>query len=75
MELEAKIRSNTALDIYELEGQVPETILSGMTADISPYVEHEWYEWIKYYDIKASFPEDKEVLGRWGRQCAARFCK
>ena len=40
IDLEALIRSNTALDIYELQGQVPETLLSGQTTDISPFIEH-----------------------------------
>ena len=35
IELEALIRSHTALDIYGLEGQVPETVMSGQTGDIS----------------------------------------
>ena len=65
LELEGYIRSNTALDINELEGQVPETILSGQTADISPYVEHGFYDWVKYYDVPAGFPQSKEVYGRW----------
>jgi hypothetical protein len=65
LELEAYIRSNTALDSFELQGQVPETILSGQTADISPFVEHGWYYWVKWYDSQASFPEPRERLGRW----------
>jgi hypothetical protein len=28
------------LDSLELQGQVPETIVSGQTADISPFVEY-----------------------------------
>ena len=31
IELEVLIRSHTALDIYELQGQLPETLLSGQT--------------------------------------------
>jgi hypothetical protein len=50
LELEGYIQSHTALDIYELKGEVPETIVSGMTADISPFVEFGWYNWIKYWD-------------------------
>jgi len=65
IELEGYIRSHTALDIYELNGQVPETVLSGQTADISPFVECSWYEWVKYYDSLNSYPDGKEVLGRW----------
>ena len=65
IELEALIRSHTALDIYELQGQVPETLLSGKTADISPFIEHEWYDFVKWFDHGSSFPEPKEVHGRW----------
>ncbi len=65
LELEGMIRSHTALDMYELEGQVPETIVSGQTADISPFVEFAWYDWVLYWDHTAKFPEEKEVLGRW----------
>ncbi|KAI2502750.1 Reverse transcriptase (RNA-dependent DNA polymerase) [Fragilaria crotonensis] len=36
LEREAYVRSFTAHDIYKLNGQVPETIVSGETADISP---------------------------------------
>ena len=56
LELEGMIRSHTALDQYDLRGQVPETIVSGQTADISPFVEHEWYDWVKWYDVNAAFP-------------------
>ena len=35
IDLEALIRSQTALYIYGLEGQVPETVMSGQTGDIS----------------------------------------
>ena len=37
LERESYIRSHTALDIFSLNGQVPETIVSGETADISPF--------------------------------------
>ena len=65
IELEALIRSHTALDIYELQGQVPETLLSGQTADISPFIEHEWYDFVNWFDHRSSFPEPKEVHGWW----------
>ena len=35
IELEALIRSHIALNIYGLEGQVPETVISVQTGDIS----------------------------------------
>ena len=37
LEHEAYICSHTAHNIYGLDGQVPETIVSGKTADISPF--------------------------------------
>ena len=64
LEREAYVRSLTALDIYGLSGQVPETIVSGETADISPFAAFKWYQWIMYRDTTASFPDDKMVLGR-----------
>jgi hypothetical protein len=59
------IRSHTALDLFELQGQVTETIVSGHTADMSPFLEYAWFDWIIYYDRVASFPDPKERLGRW----------
>jgi hypothetical protein len=46
LELEALIQSHTALDSYELQGQVPETIVLGQKEDISPFVEYEWFKWV-----------------------------
>jgi hypothetical protein len=37
---EAYVRSSTTLDIFSLEGQVPDTIVMGQTSDISPYFWH-----------------------------------
>ena len=65
IELESLIRSHTAHGYEELEGQVPETMITGQTADISPYVEHEWYEWVKAIDPTIPYPQEKEILGRW----------
>ena len=41
IKLEAQIRSHTALDIYGLEGQVPETLMTGQTGYISNLCEFE----------------------------------
>ena len=65
LELESYIRSNTAVTHPELDGQVPETIMSGQTADIPPFAALGWYQWIKYYDTVQGYPEHKEILGRW----------
>jgi transposase len=65
LELESFIRSHTAHDIFGLKGEVPETVVSGETADISEFAEFKWYQWIKFRDTVIPFPEDKLVLGRY----------
>ena len=57
------IQSNTCSDVFELGGEVPETMVSGETSDISPFCQHAWYEWIKFRDTGPNFPDDKELLG------------
>ena len=44
LELESYKRSNTAHDIYKLDGKVPETIMSDKALDISQFCEFEWFE-------------------------------
>ena len=39
IELEAYIRSNTAHEIYKLDGEVPKTVMPGETSDISQFCE------------------------------------
>ena len=63
--LEGFIQSHIALDLYQLQGQVPEMILSGQKADKSLFVECRWYEFIRWYDVKAQFPQPRERYGRW----------
>ena len=49
IELEALICSNTALDIYGIEGQVTEMVTTSQTSDISNLHEYEWLQWVMYY--------------------------
>jgi hypothetical protein len=42
LELEGLIPSHTASDHFELNGQVPESVISGQPADISSLVEYAW---------------------------------
>ena len=65
LDLEAYIRSHTALDKYELQGQVPKTIVLGQTVDISPFIERPVYAWVKFWDNLAKYPEPKEQLSWW----------
>ena len=65
LELEALVRSNTSNDIYMTNGQVPETIMKGTTADISHIAEFGWYDWVMFRDNIPSYPDDKLILGRY----------
>jgi hypothetical protein len=61
---EAYIRSHTSLDIFGLEGQVPENKVKDETVDISTIAEYAWYEWVKFRDTEAKFPVSKIQLSR-----------
>jgi hypothetical protein len=61
---EAYVRSHTSLDIYGLEGQVPESKVKGETVGISTIAEYAWYEWVRFRDTAAKFPVSKIQLGR-----------
>ena len=63
-ELQAKIRCHMTHDVPTLNGQVPETMVTGNTADISELVEFGWYQWVYWRDSTGSFPEPEEQLGK-----------
>ena len=65
LEYEAYVRSNTAHDIYTLQGEVPELVMSGETSDISQFVELEFYQWVMFRDDPIQFTGDNPVLGRY----------
>jgi hypothetical protein len=52
------------LDIFSLEGQVPEIHVFVSQAYISNMAEYDWYEWVKYRDTSVNFPDTKVKLGR-----------
>jgi hypothetical protein len=64
LELSSKVYSVAAHNLYQLKGQVPETLMTGHTADISHLCEFSWYEWVMYND-EAGYPEDTEKLGQY----------
>ena len=64
LELEACIRSNTALDIFDLDGMTPKTKMSGETSDITNFCEFGLYQWVYFRDTSVTFPGDNLVLGR-----------
>jgi hypothetical protein len=55
---------DTSLDIFGLEGQLPESNVKGETVDISTIAEYAWYEWVKFRDTAAKFPVSEIQLGR-----------
>jgi hypothetical protein len=64
LKLEACVHFCTSNDIYMTASQVPETIMTGNTADICHIAEFGWYNWVMFCDNKPSYPEDKLILGR-----------
>ena len=66
LEFEGLICSHTALDIYNINREVPETVIAGDKSDISTITTNVWYDWIKFYDpVRNSLPEDKYYLGHY----------
>ena len=62
-EYQANIRCHTDHDIPTLNGQVPKTVVTGNTEDISELVKFGWYQWIYYRDDTTYFPLPEEELG------------
>ena len=63
LELEAYIRSNTAHDTYNLDWEVPNTVMSGEVSGICQFCELEWSKWVMFHDETALFPYDMLKLG------------
>ena len=63
--LQAKIICHTAHGIPTRNDQVPKTVVTGNTEDISELVEFGWYQWIYYRDATISFPLPEEELGKY----------
>ena len=56
-------------DIPTLNGQVPKTVVTGNTVDISELVEFGWYQWIYYRDATTSFTLPEETLVKYLGPC------
>ena len=61
LQLMAETRRHTVLDIFSLNGETPQTMLTGETTDISHLVEHSWYDFVWYSSPGGEGPR----LGRW----------
>ena len=58
----AAIRRLTALDIAQLDEQVPEEFVLDTTPDISVYSLFDWYEYVYYWNPIAAFSHEKNSL-------------
>ena len=65
IKLKAYVHSYTAHDIFILQGEVPETVTSGETSDISQFCEFAFSDWIMFHDQPVAFPDDNPVLDRY----------
>jgi hypothetical protein len=65
IELEALICSSTSNNICMTNGKVPETVMTGSTANISYIGEFGWYDWVMFRDNVSMFPDVKLTLGRY----------
>jgi hypothetical protein len=64
LELMADINSHTVHENYELDGQTPKAIFTGITPDISTLPEFGWYQWVKWFDEDANLASDQEKYAR-----------
>jgi hypothetical protein len=61
--LKAYVRLNMAHDIYSLQGEVPETVMSGKTLDTSQFFKFAFYDWLMFCNEPIAFPDNNPVLG------------
>eukprot|EP00804_Cyclotella_cryptica_P009222 CCRYP_020309-RA/>CCRYP_020309-RA protein AED:0.34 eAED:0.42 QI:64/0/0/1/0/0.33/3/0/271 len=64
LEYELYVWLHTAHGIYHLDGHVPEMIVSGENADISPFCEFGVWDWVKFQDQGVAFPGNALELAR-----------
>ncbi len=62
LELEALVRSCTSNDLYMTACQVPETNMTGDTADINHITEFAWFDWVMFRDNVPAYPNNKMTL-------------
>jgi hypothetical protein len=59
----AAIRRLTSMG--KLDNRTPTEVVTGTTPDISQYALFDWYEPVRQWDVKADFPDEKKILGRF----------
>ena len=56
---------NTVLHNYGLQGEVPETLMSGKADDIIHLFEFEWFQWVVFYQPTETYPDKHATIGRY----------
>ena len=59
------MRSHTPLDVYMLQGEVPETVVLGETYDIRQFCKHGFYDWVMFRYDPIKYPDINSVLDRY----------
>ena len=54
-----------AHEIYKLDGEIPKTVMSGETSDISKFCKQKLFEWVMFWYVTASFFDDMLKLGHY----------
>ena len=63
--LASKGRTFSANNVFELNGEVPTTVMKGETVNITHLCKFGWYDWVYFRDNAVTYPNDKWVLGTW----------
>ena len=59
------MRYNTALGVYILQGEVPETVILGGTSNINQFYDHGFYYWVMFRYNLIQYPDKNPVLDRY----------
>ena len=65
LEFEAYMRSHISLDVDILQREVSETVMLGLTSDISQFCEHGFYDWVMFRNEPIQYPDENMVLGMY----------
>jgi hypothetical protein len=73
IEWSALVRSYTAMNIHELDGQTPATKMTGDTVDISFLAEFGFYDWVWFIDPQGGPRLDETEVDTLNRKRLARY--
>ncbi|KAL7474823.1 hypothetical protein ACHAW6_000772 [Cyclotella cf. meneghiniana] len=65
LEYKSYVHLHTAHDIFQLNGHIPDMVTLGETADISPFCEFGFWDWVKFQHRGVAFSDDPLVLGKY----------